>query len=353
MRISPPRRLTLSAAVLAVCLAFLPFLFTACERPDDIAISAPTGAHEYLFCFWNVENFFDDKYDGRTGPGDKEMDGFFANHPDILKLKLDHLSDALLKMNGGKGPDILAICEVESVRAAQLLQKALNDRLSDPALHYQHVLMKEITAGRHIAPAILTRLPVVADRTRVHGSRLRILEGRIKVNEHELIVLASHWTSRLRSEGGAGRDKYANQLYGVTNAIYKSNPQADVLICGDFNDTPEDEAVVNRLHASGDRKAVVESKETLRLFNLMAGKDASSFGTHYYSGWAIFDQIVVSPGMLDGAGWAVEADSLQPIRTLTKPGDRIGRPWRFGGEKEKGPRGYSDHFPVTVKLRVQ
>ena len=41
-----------------------------------------------------------------------------------------------------------------------------------------------------------------------------------------------------------------------------------------------------------------------------------------------------------------------PKVPVTKPGDRIGRPWRFGGEKEKGPRGYSDHFPVTVKLKA-
>src|SRR5205807_309805 len=101
---------------------------------------------------------------------------------------LDKLSEALLKLNQGRGPDILAIAEVESLRAAELLQKALNDRLSDATLHYGNVLMKEVTAGRHIAPAILTRLPVVRDRTRLHGSRQRILEGHIVINGQELVV---------------------------------------------------------------------------------------------------------------------------------------------------------------------
>jgi endonuclease/exonuclease/phosphatase family metal-dependent hydrolase len=243
------------------------------------------------------------------------------------------------------------MCEVESSRAAELLQKALNDRLSDPALHYGHLLMKEVSSGRHIAPAILTRLPVVADRTRTHGSRLRILEGHIKLGDRELIVLASHWTSRINDGSDSGRAKYAKQLYGAANAMFRSDPGADVLICGDFNDGPDDASVTEHLHASGDGALVKKSKE-LRLFNLMAGKDPGKFGTHYYSGWIIFDQIVVSPGMLDGSGWSVDADSLQAVRTLTKPGDRIGRPWRFGGEKDKGPRGFSDHFPVTVKLRV-
>jgi hypothetical protein len=37
----------------------------------------------------------------------------------------------------------------------------------------------------------------------------------------------------------------------------------------------------------------------------------------------------------------------------SRPGDRLHRPWRFGSSHEHGERGYSDHFPVTVRLRVQ
>jgi hypothetical protein len=36
-----------------------------------------------------------------------------------------------------------------------------------------------------------------------------------------------------------------------------------------------------------------------------------------------------------------------------RPGDKKHRPWRFGNEHEKHLRGYSDHFPVTVRLTVQ
>src|SRR5262245_49701739 len=170
--------------------------------------SARTGAdsrRDYLFCFWNVENLFDDQDDHRTGPGDKEYDNLYANHPELLQLKLAKLSEALLKMNDGIGPDILAFVEVESVRAAELLRHALNAKLKDASLHYQAPLMKEVNVGRHIAPAILTRLPVVRDRTRNHGNRYRIIEGRIVVDGHELIVMASHWTSRLKDGNDKGR----------------------------------------------------------------------------------------------------------------------------------------------------
>src|SRR4051794_26684083 len=65
------------------------------------------GGGQVFFCLWNVENFFDDVDDGRKGPGDKEYDPWLANHPEMLKLKLDKLTEALLKMNDGKGPDII------------------------------------------------------------------------------------------------------------------------------------------------------------------------------------------------------------------------------------------------------
>src|SRR5439155_7064311 len=176
------------------------------------------------FCFWNVENLFDDHHDGRENKADKEYDAWFATDREILRLKYDHLSEALIQLNHGKGPDILAVVEVESRRAAELLQEALNKRLSDPALHYTHLLMKELAAGRHIAPAILPRLPVVADRTRLHGSRLRILEGHVEVNGHDLVVIASHWTSRNSDGHGEHRDKYAYQIHGVFGAMFTRNP---------------------------------------------------------------------------------------------------------------------------------
>jgi hypothetical protein len=67
----------------------------------------------------------------------------------------------------------------------------------------------------------------------------------------------------------------------------------------------------------------------------------------------IFDQMVVSPGMLDDLGWSCDVASVRTINTLYRPGDRLKRPWRFGGEHDRFPqRGYSDHFPVTVRLKV-
>src|SRR5205823_22455 len=169
----------------------------------------------------------------------------------------------------------------------------------------------------------------------------------------ELIVLASHWTSRLKEGNDKGRADYADKIYGAANAIYHANPNADVVISGDFNDTPQDVSVTQHLHGAADPRAVRSASGQLQLLNLFGDKDAAAgFGTLYYNRWYIFDQILVSPGMLDNAGWACDPASTRTVNNLVKPGDRHQRPWRFGGEKETGPRGYSDHFPVTVQLKV-
>jgi endonuclease/exonuclease/phosphatase family metal-dependent hydrolase len=339
--------------VVAACLA-VPVLAVGCMPHEEAPAAQQTaGPGEYLFCHWNVENFFDDKHDRRHNKADKEFDDWFSSNPQVFHEKLDKLTEALLKMNDHRGPDILALVEVETPRAAELLMAALNNKL-DSKHHYTSVLMKDLDAGRHIAPAILTRLPVNEKKTRLLGHMQRILEGHIVVNGKELVVLATHWTSRLTEGSEKGRVHYADTVYKTVKEYWEKDPQAPILVCGDFNDTPQDESVVKHLHSSSDLQAVRQGRSEPLLYNLLADKDAAGgFGTHYYnSKWYIFDQILVSAGMLGGSGWTCEVGSAATFNQLHRPGDKHKQPWRFGDEHTKGPRGYSDHFPVTVKLRV-
>lgn len=308
----------------------------------------PDGSGRFLFCFWNVENLFDDRDDDRRAV-DETYDGPFATDAALRAEKLDRLCSALLRLNGGKGPDILACAEVESVRAAELLRDALNARLADADLHYRHVSMVNLDGGRHIAPCVVSRLTVVEAATRRHGSQIRVLETRLRVNNHELTVLSSHWTSQLRQRDGTngepGRANYVRTLREAYDARLAADPAADVIVCGDFNAKPESEEVRELL--SGGRN---------RLVNLMADKPAARFGTIYYGGEPlVYDHICTSPGLADGLGWACDAASVEVVTAgLTRAGSSRREPWRFGnpGSVPPGGRGYSDHFPVTAALAV-
>jgi endonuclease/exonuclease/phosphatase family metal-dependent hydrolase len=348
-------------ALLAGLLPALALALAGCKQgagtngPPGGDPAAPGGPATYLFCFWNVENFFDDRIDKRHG-ADKEYDSWFSRDPEILKAKLGKLTDALLKMNGGKGPDILAIVEVESLRAAELLKDALNARLGNKAPPYREVVMKEVSVGRHIAPAILSRVPL--ERGKLLDKRMRILEARLTVNGHELVVIASHWTSRLgspvggRPAGDRQRCHYADTISGRVRTMWTANPKVDVLVCGDFNDTPEDPSVTEHLRATADRQKVLRGGGGLQLLDLMGDRDPNRYGTHYHGGWLIFDHLVVTPGMLDERGWSCVPDSVETVKSLANPRDSKRRPWKFGGPNFGGERGYSDHFPVTVQLKV-
>ncbi len=321
--------------------------------PPPVAEAGQPG--DYLFCFWNVENLFDDR-DDRRRSADEPYDNWFARDAAARTLKLQHLSDALVKLNGGRGPDILACVELESVRAAELLRDALNQRLPDPALSYRYVLMKEVDAGRHIAPAIITRLPVRESETRLVGSRLRILEGHVTVNGFDLTVVASHWTSHINDDQGAEgrREKYGSTIYELYRDRSARDPATDFLVCGDFNDPPDAPSVRDGLRATGDRGELLRGGPQPLLLDLMAGKDPGRFGTHYHNRLLIYDQFAVSRGLLDEQGWSCDPDSVVTVNTLVRPGDRRRAPWRFGNERDSTfERGYSDHFPVTVRLRVQ
>jgi endonuclease/exonuclease/phosphatase family metal-dependent hydrolase len=330
----------------------LAFLLVFAALPAGAAGQEERGGKRYLFCFWNVENFFDDRFDAWPREPDKSFDAWFAKDKEALPRKLALLTQVLLKMNGGKGPDIIALAEVESYRAAELLQQALNERLRDRRDHYGTVVFKAPSgAGRGIACALITRLKVDRDRARILGKRQRILEAHLEAEGRELIVIVSHWTSRLTDKTGAARGRYGNQVYGRYKAIATANPRAAVLACGDFNDDPTDDSVVKHLRATGDRRAVVSSAEPLLYNPFVALKEAGK-GSHYHGAKAhVFDQACLSRGLLTGPGWSYVEGSARIVPEIAFRG----RPNRFGGPRDKrawSARGASDHFPITLELRV-
>jgi endonuclease/exonuclease/phosphatase family metal-dependent hydrolase len=341
--------------LLLVALAAF-FLYQQARQQPPAARAGPPGS--YLFCTWNAENFFDDEDDPENHD---EMENWFGRDPGAFRLKVDHLSDALLLMNDGKGPDIVSLCEVENVRCMDALRDALNAKLEAAGqsnARYENVLFKQDRSGRRFAPGILTRLPVVADKTRQLGSGglHRILEGHVRVNDHELVVITAHWTSRLHEGTADHRFRYAESCYGRARQITTANPDADVIVCGDFNDEFADRSLQEGLHASDDPQAVLQARNTPLLFDLCAHLDArlDPKGTIYGNRhWSIFDHICVSRGLLDTKGWSCDPQETEIFapHVLRTGVDR--RPFSFGSARQLKERGYGDHFPVVTRLHVE
>ena len=347
-----PRRLW--TLLTAPVFAFALLLPAGCGQHGRAPSPSADG---YLFCFWNVEDLFDDHRDRYTRSRvDDDFDSRFANNPDVLDAKLRNLSKVLLSLNDGKGPDIFAFAEVESERAAELLRQRLNKDLGGKGKPYDNLLFRETRAGRHISTGIITRLPVLRNRTRKLDGPHRTLEGHLEVDGHQLVVIASHWTSRVTKGSREGRAKYGNLIYGRFKAMYLANRSIDLLVCGDFNDDPDDEAVVKNLRATPDRNALTADPDEPRLFSVSGWQAAREkdegyrkLGSlKYGKRWNLFDQVAVSPGLLDNKGWTILPETLTTVRKSMMM--KKSRPWKFDPRTREG---FSDHFPVTVRLKVQ
>ena len=352
----PPKVKVVVGVLVAVGVTV--YLVAQSRRPEPV-VGPPVPPGTVVFMFWNVENLFDDR-DDRRNSTDDPYDDWFATDAEARTLKYDHLAEVILRVNGGNGPDVLACCEVESVRAAELLRDTLNARLPAGVTRYGYVAMRELAgnAGRYMAPCVISKLALDDGRTRLLGSRnLRVLETHVVANAADLTLVASHWTSQLSDDGktqGKGRDRYAEVIYAEYERVVARDPAADFLVCGDFNTTPDSDPVAGELHMTADRAAVVPGAVPPRLFGLLSGKSPAEFGTLSYSGRSlIYDQVGVSPGLLDGVGWGCDPDSVAVLTEgLTRGRGRV--PWRFGnrGGPPTGGRGYADHFPVVVNLRL-
>jgi len=350
------------------CFVILCALFSLGCLPETKApLPAKAPSQDgYLFCMWNVENFFDNKDDHRKTEPDKEYDSWFGNNPKDFKLKLDHIVEVLLRMNNGTGPDILALAEVEEdSQVPNLLVASLNAKLP-PDNQYRDIAFKNPHGGRCIATCVISKLPIQSNRVTLLGKRIRILEVPIKVNGKELIVLATHWTSKLTDKDGSGRSKYADQIHGAYIAMARNNPDIDFLVCGDFNSTPDEDCVKKHLKTTDSVQQTLVKKREIEgssgndrwldfpLLNPFSDWKEKKLGSIYYHGKSeLFDQIVVSPGLLDEKGWSCDPSSAK-VFSEAPPADGKGHPVRFGSEKDhKHVRGYSDHLPVTIRLKVE
>lgn len=315
----------------------------------QFSISSSTNAADVYFATWNVENLFDDVKDGRH---DREVMEWWNTK--LYRKKLDRLAAVISKMNDGKGPDVLALVEVENRKVLKDLVKKLPKPESYRIVHY------EGKAGRGIEVALITRLDVANSSSHFvyHGIR-EILRVDLKKNGHQLTVLVNHWKSRFGGTLPTStiRTICAARAFQLYWDIVRKSPDADVLLCGDFNDGIRNVSVKEILFARESRLKVERQTSRKALYNCTTEIAGKGKGTYYYDyEWSYLDQIIVSRGMIVNPaardGFRYKPKSIQvfnPGGMLTK----YNRPWRFGNQYTMDKdRGYSDHLPLTAVLQV-
>jgi hypothetical protein len=314
----------------------------------------------HYLAFWNVENLFD-TVDSPVRPEwlqktlARELEGWDS---EILDRKIGQLSFIIRQMNGGTGPDVLGLCEVENGPVLEKLVQGLaplgrqyeiahhdtsDKRGIDIAFIYDS---NKFTAQEQFFHVIIKR-----SATRdIFQVNFETSGGR------ELIAIGNHWPSR---SGGELESEPYRMTAGQTLSHWMERIEeikgddAAVIVMGDFNDEPFNRSITDYALAGNSATKVLNSRSP-RFFNLMWPFLGQGFGTHYFDNFPnVLDQFWVSKGIVNGrSGFRVEAGSvkIEKYPPMVTPGSypvpvRFGRP---AGKLNKD--GFSDHYPVSVML---
>jgi hypothetical protein len=337
---------------------------------------------DYQVGFWNLENLFaPENHPGREPWIAKEMAGELGGWtPALFDVKVAQLASIIMALNGGVGPDILGVCEVENRFVLDELTTKLN--ASQPARQYDVIHADSEADHRGIDTAFLYDTnQFTVDPNAVFSHFVMRRTGTRDITQatfsthagNELVAFANHWPSR---SGGPSDESAGFRAVAAETLAYwhervraiRGNNMA-IIALGDLNDQPWDASV--RYNANTSRERGDTSRATsARLHNLAwsylhvdaidhRGNPRLIDGTLYHEDDGnIFDQILVNRSLLTGERGLTVLDDTATISAVPQMVDnRVGQgPIRFGlprgdAGKNVNQNGYSDHFPVIVTIR--
>ena len=169
--------------------------------------------------------------------------------------------------------------------------------------------------------------------------------------EH-VAVIVCHLPSRFSTS--YYREMGARQVRAIKDSIMAADKNCKVMVMGDMNDDPTNKSMHEVLSAKEEIEKVGPNDMYNPWYNILAKEGR---GTLFYNGsWNLFDQIVMTPNMLNRKG-------SKDFSTLKFWGNQVfTRPYLIQSEgKYKGsPKrttaggvwldGYSDHLPVVTYL---
>ncbi|HEV8557509.1 MAG TPA: endonuclease/exonuclease/phosphatase family protein [Actinophytocola sp.] len=318
----------------------------------------------YYVAWWNLENLFDEENAPLSRRPEKvartikkDIAGWTPQRRD---KKIAQLASVIVQMNGGKGPDVLGVCEVENHYVLDLLVAAIKDLLPSRVYSIVHA---DTDDARGIDVAFLYDPEVLAAGETFYHVVMRRNATReiVQVNFQTAkgrawVLFGNHWPSR---SGGQYESAGFRDIAGETLAYFHERTldvlgeKTPALAMGDFNDEPFDTSLVTHALSTRQRIKVVEAKEVPRMWNMMWPLIGKPDGTFYFDNQPnLLDQFLANKNMArEGAPLAIQPDTVEVLRF---PGTSTGvyhRPRPFGGMgKEVDEAGFSDHFPIGIKV---
>jgi endonuclease/exonuclease/phosphatase family metal-dependent hydrolase len=318
----------------------------------------------YSVAWWNVENLFDEENSPRRSDKLARALGnsIIGWTPALRDRKIDQLASVIAQLNGGAGPDLLGICEVENEFVVNRLKDAVNTRLAGRAYQVVHA---DTVDERGIDVAFLydpTLFTAPADQRFQHVVMRRtatreIFQINLQTHRNRTwAVFGNHWPSR---SGGQLESAGYRAIAGETLAYFHQRvwevhgDQTPALAMGDFNDEPFDLSLVQYALSTRQRTKVVRGTSP-RLWNLMWPILGRGEGSFFFDNFAnMLDQFLVDKNMgLQTSPIQAIPDSITIIQFPGMvSGGTYPAPVPFGGMgKPVNTNGFSDHFPIAMAV---
>ncbi|CAM3756908.1 endonuclease/exonuclease/phosphatase family protein [Pontibacter korlensis] len=313
----------------------------------------------YTLAFYNTEKFFDTKNDPKTDDDAFTPDGEMQWTEEKYKLKLNNIASVIAGIGGDNGPAIIGLCEIENRQVLQdlldtvplrkhgynIIHQDMNDRQGlDVALFYKPKVFKP-TSTQYISIDFKEK-----------GFRSRdILQVKGELRGELVTIYVNHWPARTPTRRGRQDDSRlhaaAAALRQEINKQQKIDPNAKVIVMGDFDTEPRSDVMQKTLNATGRPNPAFKEE----LFNTHYLSYVNGLGSYVSRGdFQMLDQIMISKSFID------PQSGLEYVRGSAKIHDPVNIKFTLGKYKE-APRstfngnlysgGYSDHFPVYIQVR--
>ncbi|MDR0296087.1 MAG: endonuclease [Prevotellaceae bacterium] len=320
-------------------------------------LSCALQGQEAKLMFYNVENFFDPIDDPNTQDDEFTPTGNKRWTWQRLAKKRSAIAKTIIAAGEGDAPVLVGLAEVENYLVLkQLVEQTPLAKIGYTIVHHDSPDPRGIDVAllfRNDRFKLLQRrfyqvvFPSGSNQTREILYAKGVLDSR-----DTLHVLVNHWPSKAGNfqQSQARRMAAANKAKSICDSIFSINSSANIIVMGDFNDSPESIPIVKGLEALPPDTLIMSNK----LYNLMLPLSKQGEGSYKYkTEWELIDLFFVSGNMLlhDNGLRYKNAYVFKTDFLLEDDKKYHGkRPFRtYDGMKYLG--GVSDHLPVILIIK--
>lgn len=305
-----------------------------------------------LLSFYNVENLFlpDPSPRHKLDPTNSGLRNWDERKYKNKLFKIAHVFQLMQEKNGML-PFIIGLSEVSGRKVLEDLVQlspfnseygivhynSMDERKVDVAMLYDKKKVEIVDSE-----AITFFFEIENKNTEYYDTTRDVLYSKLKYENEIIHVFIAHLPSK--REKDVNKPKRIFILNEIQRRILNIvNVGGNVILCGDFNENPDDENLEKILYDNSHGKVL--NNPFQQLFS------SGNYSTFHYKSGLLFDQIILSESFFkeDNMLSFQSAEVFRSEKISSRDKRFEGRPFRtYSGTRYLG--GYSDHFPVFVTL---